>query len=73
MEEKNKEIISYIKSKVKAQEDVIVEVYVDFKDDMRLSFYYLNALPNISVIPMNRFEQVEKYMPYEYLQSLQNK
>lgn len=71
IENKLRKISSYIKNKVKEQEDVTVEVSVNFNDGMRLCFYEKNVVPLISVIPVDEYQNINFYTPYEYLKSLQ--
>lgn len=71
IESKLRKISSYIKKKVKEQEDVTLNIDVNFNDGMRLWFHELNVVPLISVIPEDECQNVEFYTPYEYLQSLQ--
>ena len=71
IENKLRKISSYIKKKVKEQENVTIEVNVNFNNGMRLWFNDLNVVPLISVIPEDEYQNVDFYTPYEYLQSLQ--
>lgn len=71
IENKLRKISTYIRKKVKEQEDVTVQVNVRFKDGMTLWFYEKNVVPLIKETSYDVYQNAESYTPYEYLKSLQ--
>ena len=68
IENKIKKLSSYIKGKMKEQENVIINVVVNFNDGKSVCFYEWNVLPLIRVLLENKYYT---YTPYEYLKSIQ--
>lgn len=68
IENKIKKLSSYIKRKMKEQENVIINVVVNFNDGKSVCFYEWNVLPLIRVLLENKYYT---YTPYEYLKSIQ--
>lgn len=67
IEEKLRKISTYLKKKCNMDEDVLIEVEVNFNKGLQLWFYHRNALPLIRDITKENYNE-ESCNPYEYLE-----